>query len=81
MAMLHGAQPMTYSDPSYENILMFKGRKLGVLRIFLNHYHEFFSQKPWTWDINPKPIFRHGIPPKHVGYYIDRPVFEDFFKN
>jgi hypothetical protein len=38
---------MAYSDPSYENILMFKGRKLGILRIFLNRYHEFFSQKPW----------------------------------
>jgi hypothetical protein len=41
---------MAYSDPSYENILMFKGRKLGILRIFLNHYHEFFSPKPWLTD-------------------------------
>jgi hypothetical protein len=41
---------MAYSDPSYANVLMFKGRKLGLLRIFLNPYHEFFSQKPWLTD-------------------------------
>ncbi len=41
---------MAYSDPSYENVLMFKGRKLGLLRMFLNPYHEKISQKPWLTD-------------------------------
>jgi hypothetical protein len=62
---------MAYSDPSYENILMFKGRKLGILRIFLNRYHEFFSQKPWLtvpwkWNILMVNVQR----PRVYVYYI-----------
>jgi hypothetical protein len=69
MAMLHRSQPMTYSDPSYENILMFKGRKLGLLRIFLSHYHEFFSQKLWLTDPWKRNILMVNVQRPRVDVY------------